>query len=99
MGELNRMIDGLGIPESTRWRDGKVWLCNWGAGDVLAVAADGRSALIAQLTPRTLPFSIDWLPDGRLLAVDGPRRLLLGLEADGELAPVADLSSLGEGAA
>jgi sugar lactone lactonase YvrE len=99
MGELSLMIDGLGIPESTRWRDGKVWLCNWGAGDVLAVAADGSSELIAQLTPQTLPFSIDWLPDGRLLAVDGPRRLLLGLEADGALAPVADLSSLGEGAA
>ncbi|MBV8956682.1 MAG: SMP-30/gluconolactonase/LRE family protein, partial [Solirubrobacterales bacterium] len=99
MGELSLMIDGLGIPESTRWRDGKVWLCNWGAGEVLAVTADGERELIAQLTPQTLPFSIDWLPDGRLLTVDGPRRLLLGLEADGTLAPVADLSSLGEGRA
>jgi sugar lactone lactonase YvrE len=99
MGELSLMIDGLGIPESTRWRDGKVWLCNWGAGEVLAVGADGRSELIAQLAPPTLPFSIDWLPDGRLLVVDGPQRLLLRLDADGALAPVADLSSLGEGAA
>jgi sugar lactone lactonase YvrE len=99
MSELSLMIDGLGIPESTRWRDGKVWLCNWGAGEVLAVAAGGRSKLIAQLAPQTLPFSIDWLPDGRMLAVDGPRRLLLRLEADGAFAPVADLGSLGEGAA
>ena len=32
MGETRVVIDGLGFPESTRWRDGRVWLCNWGAG-------------------------------------------------------------------
>ena len=99
MGDLDLVTDGLGIPESTRWRDGKVWLCNWGAGEVLAVKAGGAREVSAQLAPQTLPFSIDWLPGGQLLAVDGPRRLLLRQEPDGQLAPVADLSSLGEGAA
>lgn len=99
MGDLSLMIDGMGIPESTRWRDGKVWLCNWGAGEVLAVSAGGEREVIAQLAPETLPFSVDWLPGGRLLAVDGPQRLLLRLEPDRSLAPFAELSSLGEGAA
>src|SRR5690349_17437078 len=31
MAEIGLVIGGLGIPESTRWHDGKVWLCNWGA--------------------------------------------------------------------
>jgi sugar lactone lactonase YvrE len=93
------LLDGLGIPESTRWRDGRIWLCNWGAGEVLAVTPSGESEVIARLAPDTLPFSIDWLPDGTMLAVDGPRRRLLRLEPNGELAPVADLGSLGAGAA
>jgi sugar lactone lactonase YvrE len=74
---MHVVIDGLGIPESTRWRDGRVWLCNWGAGEVLAVAPGGEREVVARLDPGALPFSIDWLPDGRLLVVDGPRRRLL----------------------
>ena len=49
------------------------------------------------MAPRTLPFSIDWLPDGRLLIVDGPRQLLLRQEADGRLETAADLSTHGTG--
>jgi sugar lactone lactonase YvrE len=99
MNDLMLMTDGLGIPESTRWRDGRVWLCNWGAGEVLAVTPRGEREVITRLAPQTLPFSIEWLPDGRLLAVDGPRRLLLRLEPDGMLFPVAELAALGEGPA
>jgi sugar lactone lactonase YvrE len=91
------LLDGLGFPESTRWRDGSVWLCNWGAGEVLSVAVDGRAEVMARVAPRTLPFSIDWMPDGRLLVVDGPRQMLLRQGASGELDLVADLSGQGEG--
>jgi sugar lactone lactonase YvrE len=90
------VLDGLGFPESTRWRDGRIWLCNWGSGEVLAVTPDGTPEVIARLAPRTLPFSIDWSPDGRLLVVDGPRRLLLRQHGPHEaLEVVADLSGLG----
>lgn len=89
------VLDGLGFPESTRWRDGRVWLCNWGAGEVLAVAVDGGCEVMARVAPQTLPFSIDWLPDGSLLVVDGPRRLLLGQQPDEALDAVADLTSFG----
>lgn len=97
MGEIRVVVDGLGFPESTRWRDGRVWLCNWGAGEVLAVTPDGACEVIAGLTAQTLPFSIDWLPDGRLLVVDGPRRLLLCQEPNGALDILADLTGFGSG--
>lgn len=97
MGQTSVVLTGLGFPESTRWRDGRVWLCNWGAGEVLTVGADGGSEVMARLMPQTLPFSIDWLPDGRPLVIDGPRRLLLCQQPDGSLDTVADLSGFGPG--
>jgi sugar lactone lactonase YvrE len=97
-GDTPRLLaDGLGFPESTRWRDGKAWLCNWGAGEVLTVDLDGAHEVMARIAPVSIPFSIDWLPDGRLLVVDGPRQLLLAQAADGDLEPYADLSEFGEG--
>lgn len=89
------VLDGLGFPESTRWRDGQVWLCNWGAGEVLAVTVSAGYEVVARVAPQTLPFSIDWLADGSLLVVDGPQRLLLGQQPDGALDVVADLTSFG----
>ena len=47
--------------------------------------------------PTTIPFSIDWLPDGRLLVVSGPEALLLRQEPDGTLVTHADLGGLAEG--
>lgn len=92
------VLDGLGFPESTRWHDGRLWLCNWGSGEVLAVTPDGEPEVTARLAPRTIPFSIDWLPDGRLLVVDGPNRVLLGQHAPGDaLDVVADLTGFGAG--
>ena len=89
------VLDGLGFPESTRWHGGRVWLCNWGAGEVLAATTDGEREVIARLAPETIPFSIDWLPDGRLLVIDGPRGLLQRQEPDGDLSTVADLTGFG----
>lgn len=97
MSETRLVADGLGFPESTRWHDGRVWLCNWGAGEVLAITTDGTRAVMANVAPRAIPFSIDWLPDGRLLVVDGPRRSLLRQLGDGTLESVADFSDLSSG--
>jgi sugar lactone lactonase YvrE len=95
MSDTRLVADGLGFPESTRWRDGRVWLCNWGAGEVVAFTTDGAREVMARISPQTLPFSIDWLPDGRLLIVDGPRRFLLRREPDGTLETATDLTGLG----
>ncbi len=95
MSETRVMVDGLGFPESTRWHDGRAWLCNWGAGEILAVSGDGQREVMARLAPQTLPLSIDWLPDGRMLIVDGPQGRLLRQDPDGTLATLADLTGLG----
>jgi sugar lactone lactonase YvrE len=97
MSHIRTLLDGLGFPESTRWHDGRAWLCNWGSGEVLAVTTGGDREVIARIAPGTIPFSIDWLPDGRLLIVDGPRRRLLRQDPDASLAVVADLGGLSTG--
>jgi hypothetical protein len=51
------------------------------------VTTSGEREVITRLAPRSIPFSVDWLPDGRLLAVDGPRRLLMRLETNRVLTP------------
>src|SRR5215203_3049680 len=90
------LLTGLKIAESARWHDGRLWLSNWGAEQVLAVDLEGNAEVMATV-PTTIPFSIDWLPDGRLLVVAGPESRLLRQEPDGSLVDHADLSGLGAG--
>jgi sugar lactone lactonase YvrE len=90
------LLTGLKIGESARWHDGRLWLSNWGTQQVLAVDLDGNIEVKATV-PTTLPFSIDWLPDGRLLVVAGPQGRLLRQEPDGSLVDHADLSALAAG--
>ncbi len=90
------LLDGLAFGESPRWHEGRLWLCNWGTGEIVAVDLDGRSEVVARVPPRTLPFSIDWLPGGELVAVDGPERRLVRFDADGSLVSHADLSGISE---
>ena len=87
------LLTGLKIGESARWHDGRFWLSNWGARQILAVDLDGTAELMATV-PTTIPFSIDWLPDGRLLVVAGPEGRLLRQEPDGSLVDHADLTVL-----
>jgi sugar lactone lactonase YvrE len=87
------LLTGLKIAESARWHEGRLWLSNWGAKEVLAVGLDGQAEVMATV-PTTLPFSIDWLPDGRLLVVAGPEGRLLRQEPDGSLVDHADLGAL-----
>jgi sugar lactone lactonase YvrE len=93
---LRVITDGLGIPESARWHDGRIWCANWGAGEVVAFDEQGNREVRAQLAAEALPISFDWLPDGRMLLVDGPRRLLLRQEWDGSMSTAADLTEFGE---
>jgi sugar lactone lactonase YvrE len=83
----------LVIGESARWRDGRLWLSNWGAAELLRFDQEGRRELVTKV-PTTIPFSIDWLPSGQLLIVAGPEQRLLRQEPDGSLVDHADLTRL-----
>ncbi len=66
-----------------------------GNAGVVAADLESNSEVMAHV-PTTLPFSIGWLPDGRLILVSGPEALLLRREPDGALVTHADLSGLAD---
>jgi sugar lactone lactonase YvrE len=90
------LLTGLGYGESPRWHDGRLWFANWGTGDIVAVDPGGASEVVAHV-PTTIPYSFDWLPDGRLLVVCGQENRLLRQEYDGSLVTHVDLGVVGEG--
>ena len=94
-GAPRLLLDGLAIGESARWHDGRLWLANWGTGEITAVDPDGRAEVVVRLPVETLPISFDWLPDGRMLIVAGQR--LLRQEPDGSLVVHAELGGLSTG--
>jgi len=68
---VHLLLSGLMIGESPRWHEGRLWFSNWGAQEIIAADVEGNSEVVTRV-PTTIPFSIDWLPDGRLLVVSGP---------------------------
>jgi len=66
--EAQVLLSGLAIGESPRWHEGRLWFSNWGTQEIVAVDLDGNSEIMLRV-PTTIPFSIDWLPEGRLLVV------------------------------
>jgi sugar lactone lactonase YvrE len=86
------LMEGIGLGESPRWHDGRLWFSDWIAQEVITVDLDGNSEVIARVD--ALPFSIDWLSDGRMLVTAGQK--VLRLEPDGSLVTHADLSKLTE---
>ena len=89
MSEPKILLRGLGIPESPRWHDGRLWFCNWIDRQVVALRPDGTPEVMAVRDPDSHPmgYSIDWLPDGRLLVTgDKVRRQ----EPDGSMVLHAD---------
>ncbi|HET6190423.1 MAG TPA: SMP-30/gluconolactonase/LRE family protein [Trebonia sp.] len=69
MPEPRILLSGLGIPESPRWHEGRLWFCNWIDRQVVAVDMAGTAEVMLTRDPASHPmgYSIDWLPDGRLL--------------------------------
>jgi len=68
---------GIQMGESPRWHDGRFWMCDWVAGEVLVFDADGNREVVARV--EGLPFSIDWLPRGQLLTTT-PGGVVIGPE-------------------
>jgi len=94
MTEQHVLLTDLLLGESPRWHDGRLWFADWGAQHLVAVDPEGRSEVVT--TVQSFPFSIDWLPDGRLLIVSASRRQLLRTEPDGSLVVHSDLAGISE---
>ena len=94
MTETTRVVrDGLVMGESPRWHDGRLWVSDWGAREILAIDPGGAAEVVVADAP-ALPFCIDFLPDGRLLIVAGREGRIVRREHDGTLVTHADLSAL-----
>jgi sugar lactone lactonase YvrE len=89
--ETITLVDGLCFGEGPRWRDGRLWLSDMHAQQVIAVDGDGHVQVVVEVP--NLPSGLGWLPDGDLLIVSMRDRRVL--RHDGaRLHPHADLSQL-----
>ena len=84
------LLDGLAMPESPRWHDGRLWFSNWGTRQIVAVDLDGNSEVVGEGLDG-LGWATNWLPDGRML-ITGPE--LIRVERDGSRVPHTDLSHI-----
>ena len=88
MEELKVLLSGLGIPESPRWHEGRLWFCNWIDRQIVAVSPDGTPEVFpARDQGQLMGYSIDWLPDGRLLMTGD---MLRRQEPDGSMITLAE---------
>lgn len=93
MPEPTVLLDGLAYVESPRWHEGRLWFAHWGTGEIVAVDLNGHSEVTGH-GPAGLGWSIDWLPDGRLLVTG---KELLRQEPDGSMVRHADLGGIADG--
>jgi sugar lactone lactonase YvrE len=84
-------MEGIGLGESPRWHDGRLWFSDWVAHRVIALDEDGNHEVMA--TVDAFPFSIDWLPDGPMLITAGQE--VLRMEG-GSLVTHRDLSDVSD---
>jgi len=73
MTEPRVVLADIVMGESARWHEGRLWFCDWGAGEVIRLV-DEKPEVVARM--RGLPFCVDWLPGGDLLILDGPGAVL-----------------------
>jgi sugar lactone lactonase YvrE len=90
MRETQVLLSGLGMGESPRWHDGRLWFSNWGTDEIVAVDLEGNSEVIDRGGGGS-GWAANWLPDGRML-VTGEE--LIRVEPDGSRVPHADLSRI-----
>jgi sugar lactone lactonase YvrE len=93
--KVQTLLSGVAMGESPRWHEHRLWFSDWGAQEIITVDLNGNKEIVARVL-FDLPFSIDWLPDGRLLIVSGREGLLLRRELDGSLVTHTDLRGLSE---
>jgi sugar lactone lactonase YvrE len=91
---MDVLCSGLGLVESPRWHQRRLWFSDWTGGRIVAVDEHGTTETVVE--HRSLPLCFDFLPDGRLVLVSNQEGALLTLEADGTLTPYADLGAVSD---
>ena len=84
------LLDGLGMGESPRWHDGRLWFSSWGSNEIIALGPDGTTEVMGP-GGGGAGWAVAWLPDGRML-VTGPE--LMRVEPDGSRVRHADLGGI-----
>jgi sugar lactone lactonase YvrE len=89
--ETTTFMEGLGFPESPRWRDGRLWFSDFHTRRVHTLDLNGHLTDIVEVP--YVPSGIGWLPDDTLLVVSMEDRKIFRLDGD-QLVQHADLSHL-----
>lgn len=91
MRDFKVLLDDMILPEAPRWRDGRLYLSDFIAGEVIWCDLQGRHEQLVAVPAQ--PSGTGWLPDGRMLiACVGDARVLA---FDGSnLDVVVDLSDM-----
>ena len=90
---MRTLVTGLGMLESPRWHDGRLWFADWTAGRIHAIDSEGRLETVVE--HRSLPLCFDHLPDGSLVLASSTEQALLRLDGE-HLTPYADLAPLSD---
>src|SRR5919106_3768079 len=88
--ETRVLLSGLGMGESPRWHDGRLWFSDWGTNEIIAVDHNGNSEVIGRGGGGS-GWAANWIPDGRML-ITGDE--LIRVEPDGDRVRHADLSHI-----
>ncbi len=94
LARTTQLMDGIILGESPRWHDNKLWFADWIGEKLYTLDDTGHHEVAAEIA--SLPFSIDWLPDGRLLVVNAREKQLQVQQPDGSFTTFADLSQLSD---
>ena len=86
------LIEGRAFLEGPRWRDGRLFLSDVPAGEVLSVDMDGRLEVVALIDGS--PSGLGWLPDGTMLVARGVPAALMAVARDGKVTEYADLTGI-----
>jgi sugar lactone lactonase YvrE len=87
-GAPDLLTKGLGFPECPRWHDGKLWISDVMAREILTIDGDGTPTVFAVLPTRAM--GTGWRPDGAMLVASMDDARLLRCDG-GTFAEVADL--------
>ncbi|CCQ14899.1 NHL repeat containing protein [Rhodococcus sp. AW25M09] len=93
--DITTVVTDRAFLECPRWHDGRIWVSDLYAHEVLSIGDDGDVCVEAIVPGR--PSGLGWLPDGRLLIVSMTDGLIFRREPDGTLVTHADVSALATG--